>query len=69
MKRDLKNELRALLNSHSAENASNTPDFLLAEYMLGCLEIYNITIQKRDAWRGCTDTAPGGRRVLDGGQQ
>lgn len=43
-------ELAALLNSHSKENDSDTPDFLLAEFLLGCLKVYTITSNKRDDW-------------------
>jgi hypothetical protein len=45
-------ELTSLLNSHSAENGSDTPDFLLAEYLLGCLEVYDQTVSARERWYG-----------------
>lgn len=45
-------ELEEIINRHSVENASNTPDWLLAEYLNGCLEVYEETIQKRDKWYG-----------------
>ncbi len=45
-------ELTALLNRHSKENFSNTPDFILAEYLTGCLEAFNKTAQARDKWYG-----------------
>lgn len=47
-------ELQTLINRHSIENESNTPDFLLAEYLLGCLSIYEHTVVKRDQWYGQT---------------
>ena len=43
----LERELSALLNRHSAENESDTPDFILAEFLLGCLEAYNRSMQER----------------------
>ena len=49
---DLSLELARMLNRHSAENESNTPDFQLAKYMLGCLDLFNLCIQARDAWYG-----------------
>ncbi len=43
-------ELQSLLNSHSKENESNTPDFLLSEFLMGCLKAYNTALKKRDKW-------------------
>lgn len=43
-------ELQTLINKHGLENESNTPDFLLAEYLLGCLSIYDHTVNKRFQW-------------------
>ena len=45
-------ELIELINKHSKENASNTPDFILAMYMKGCLKIFNTAIQQRETWYG-----------------
>ena len=41
-----------LLNKYSKENDSNTPDFILAEYLMLCLEAYNKTLQVRESWYG-----------------
>jgi hypothetical protein len=43
-------ELASLINSKCMENGSDTPDFLLAEYMKGCLDLFNKTVTKRTAW-------------------
>jgi len=43
-------ELTELLNRHSIENDSNTPDFILAKYLLSCLETWNRVIELRDRW-------------------
>lgn len=43
-------ELECLLNSHGQENESNTPDFILAEYMTDCLKAFNTTCKKREKW-------------------
>ena len=48
----LAEDLASLLNHHSAENESDTPDFLLAEYLVGCLAVYAQATQKRDKWYG-----------------
>jgi hypothetical protein len=45
-------ELEKLINSHSLENDSDTPDFLLATYMVSCLENYNEITQAREKWYG-----------------
>lgn len=47
-------ELTALLNRYSMENASDTPDFILAEYLAGCLTNWNAYTSKREAWYGRT---------------
>lgn len=51
-KNDFQTELRKLLNRHSMENDSNTPDFILAEYMLNCLKAFNTATQQRETWYG-----------------
>jgi len=47
-----KQELQTLLNKHSRENVSNTPDFILANYMLRSLEAYEEAIGTREQWYG-----------------
>ncbi len=43
-------ELEELINCHSMENASNTPDFILAEYMQDCLNSFNKAANQRQVW-------------------
>jgi hypothetical protein len=45
-------ELEQLINRHSMENGSDTPDFLLAEYLRGCLDVYDRTVRQREQWYG-----------------
>ena len=45
-------ELSELLNKYSQESGSDTPDFILAEFMLGCLTVYENTISNREKWYG-----------------
>jgi hypothetical protein len=45
-------ELTALINRHSIENGSNTPDFILAAYMRRCLEAFEAAVRARDVWYG-----------------
>ena len=63
----LTDELRALLNRRSRESASNTPDFMLAEYMIKCLEAAEEMIRHRDRWYGIAP-APGQPYVMAGTQ-
>jgi hypothetical protein len=50
--RSFEKELKRLINRHSMENASNTPDFILAKYLLACLEAWNVATQQREQWYG-----------------
>jgi hypothetical protein len=45
-------ELQSLINSYSLENESDTPDFILAEYMKQCFVAYTTAVQARDKWFG-----------------
>lgn len=45
-------ELEALINRHSKENASNTPDFILAEFMEQCLLLFDQATNARSVWFG-----------------
>jgi hypothetical protein len=45
-------ELEALINRYSQENLSNTPDFILAEFLLLCLVAWNHATTERERWYG-----------------
>jgi hypothetical protein len=45
-------ELRALINRYSVENRSNTPDIILAMFIVNALEAFNDAVQSRDEWYG-----------------
>lgn len=47
---DFKDDLAAAINVNSRENGSDTPDFILAEYLNDCLAALNKAIQAREAW-------------------
>ena len=51
----LLNDVALVLNRYSAENASNTPDFILAEYLRACLMAYDAAVQSRAMWYGRMD--------------
>jgi hypothetical protein len=44
------NKLRALLNTHNREGISDTPDFILADYLLDCLDTFDSATIARDDW-------------------
>ena len=46
----LESELRDLINRYSAENESNTPDFILVDYLLSCLNTFDKTVKRRERW-------------------
>lgn len=48
----LQDEVASVLNRYSAENASNTPDFILAMFLLSCLDAWNTGVQQRETWYG-----------------
>jgi hypothetical protein len=47
-----RDELRALVNRFSMENASNTPDDVLADLLVGVLDTYAKTVSERDRRSG-----------------
>ena len=51
-KTELERKLKELLNSESRENDSNTPDFILAEFMMNCLDAFELANNKREVWYG-----------------
>jgi hypothetical protein len=49
MKR-FRQELEELINRHSLENGSDTPDFILAEYLLESLRAFDRATNARESW-------------------
>lgn len=45
-------ELQTLINRYSMEQSSDTPDFILAQYLVACLNAFNAAIQDRSSWCG-----------------
>lgn len=45
-------DIRNAINRGSRENGSDTPDFILAEYMLRCLDNFNTAVRAREKWYG-----------------
>lgn len=55
-KSTFRQELESLINAHSVENVSNTPDFILASFLNSCLDSFNGCVMRRDDWYGVTLT-------------
>lgn len=49
---EFEKELKSLINKYSKENESNTPDFILVQYISGCLAVFNMVVQQRENWYG-----------------
>ena len=50
-------DLETLINRHSRENNSDTPDFILAELAARALDAFEVAINRRQQWRGKPDTS------------
>ena len=48
----LTKKIESVLNVACAENESNTPDWILANYLMCCLKAFNEAAQQRDKWYG-----------------
>lgn len=58
--------LAALVNCHSRENGSDTPDYLLADYLMGCLRAYEAATAARDKWCGYRGVGGFNAACIDG---
>jgi hypothetical protein len=51
-KAGLEDTIRNALNCASRENASDTPDFVLAQYLMDCLKAFEAATTARERWYG-----------------
>lgn len=49
-RKEIIEEFQSIINRYSLENDSNTPDFILAEYLFDCLITGHLLICKRTMW-------------------
>ena len=47
-----KKDLTSIINKHSMEKFSDTPDFILADYLVNSLLIFSNATCERDKWYG-----------------
>lgn len=59
----LRHDIENAINRNSAENGSNTPDFILAEFLTDCLAAFDKASRAREKWYGA-DLRIGGTRQL-----
>ena len=52
-------ELTRLINRYSKENGSDTPDFLLAEFLVAALAAFDQAVTARSKWYGIPKTDSG----------
>jgi len=45
-----RSQLEHIINCFNKEAGSNTPDFILAEYLEGCLRAFDEAVKKRSDW-------------------
>ena len=51
-------DLEQVINKHSMENGSNTPDFILAIYLTECLRAFDVAVGVRERWYGRENAGP-----------
>lgn len=49
---NFRKDLECLINRHSKEIGSDTPDFILAEYLENCLVNFDTIVSARERWYG-----------------
>ena len=58
-KPEFRKALEHAINCYSMENGSNTPDFVLAQYLTDCLAAFDKAVQHREAYfGGCVNPSP-----------
>lgn len=50
-KKSFEDELKFLINKHSMDSESNTPDFVLTKHLIECLKLYNETIKAKNKFQ------------------
>lgn len=48
----LRKDIEHVINCNSAENGSDTPDFMLAEFLTDCLAAFDKAVTAREKWYG-----------------
>lgn len=56
---EFERELTSLINKHSMESGSGTPDYVLAHYLMSCLQAFERTTELRSNFFGGNAPKPG----------
>jgi hypothetical protein len=56
MSERLVQDIAAVLNRHNAEIGSDTPDFILAAFLVSCLMSFDAGVKARSDWYGRHDS-------------
>lgn len=48
--KELRKELRSFVNRYNLENGSDTPDYILANYLYDCLQAFDDATKARTEW-------------------
>ena len=48
--KDLRTKIAEVINAVSAENGSDTPDWILADYLVDCLNAFDRAVNIRERW-------------------
>ncbi len=51
----LREDIEQAINRANAESGSDTPDFILAEYLMNCLHAFDSAVARREKWYGRGD--------------
>lgn len=49
---DPRERIETAINRDCAENGSNTPDFIVAEFLTNCLAAFDTATRQRERWYG-----------------
>lgn len=52
----LRQDIEAAINKNSAERGSNTPDFILADFLLASLAAFDTASLRREEWYGAKNS-------------
>ena len=58
-------ELEALINAHSMENGSDTPDYVLAQFLTECLRAFDASVVARQKSKDTLWWGPKGDDALE----
>ena len=49
---EFRQDIEKVINRHSRENTSHTPDFILSHFLMASLAAFDLAVKDRDEWYG-----------------